>query len=396
MPLRRLGRSAREAWEVPRDLLRGRYPPFVTGGELPRGDVPVFVFHGAEPESFSRKLAHLAENGYVTLSADELFAVLRGEREPEERAVVLTFDDGRGSVWSVAAPLLRRHGMKAVVFLVPGRIESRPGTAEPTWADVEGGRADAARLLRREEGEGALLSWEEIETLAGTGLFDFQSHTLRHARIHAGPQLAGFVTPRSRRGYDAFDQPLLGDGERDLMGEEAPLGAPLLRSAPRTSEELRFHEDPGVRAACVAEVEDSGGEGFFLRADWEKRLRSTFGRTRVTGRVETPDERARAIRLELAESRRMIEARTGRPVVHLCYPWHAAGPTARKLAVEVGYRTAFCGKVPGVPITRPGGDLRAIARIGEDYVELLPGRGRATLAEVLRRKWARRFGGALR
>jgi len=32
----------------------------------------------------------------------------------------------------------------------------------------------------------------------------------------------------------------------------------------------------------------------------------------------------------------------------------------------------------------------------EDYVELLPGRGRATLAEVLRRKWARRFGGALR
>ena len=297
MPLRRLSRSAREAWEVPRDLLRGRYPPFVTGGELPRGDVPVFVFHGAEPDSFSRKLAHLAENGYVTLSADEYVAVLRGQRQPEERAVVLTFDDGRGSVWSVAAPLLRRHGMKAVVFLVPGRIASRPGRPEPTWADVESGRADAASLLRREEGEGALMSWEEIEALAGTGLFDFQSHTLRHARVHTGPQLAGFVTPRSRRGYDAFDQPLLGDGERDLMGEEAPLGAPLLRSAPRTSEELRFHEDPGVRAACVAEVEESGGEGFFLRADWEARLRRAFGRTHVTGRIETPDERARAIRL---------------------------------------------------------------------------------------------------
>ena len=156
MPLRRLGRSAREAWEVPRDLLLGRYPPFVTGGELPRGDVPVFVFHGAEPVSFSRKLAHLADNGYVTLSADEYVAVLRGQRSPEERAVVLTFDDGRGSVWSVAAPLLRRHGMKAVVFLVPGRIPSRPGTKEPTWDDVESGRADAATLLRREDGDGAL------------------------------------------------------------------------------------------------------------------------------------------------------------------------------------------------------------------------------------------------
>jgi peptidoglycan/xylan/chitin deacetylase (PgdA/CDA1 family) len=396
MPLRRLRRSAREAWEVPRDLLRGRYPPFVTGGELPRGDVPVFVFHGAEPESFSRKLAHLAENGYATLSAEEYLAVLRGRRHPEERAVVLTFDDGRGSVWSVAAPLLRRHGMKAVVFLVPGRIPSRRGTTQPTWEDVENGRADAASLLRREDGDGALLSWPEIEKLAGTGLFDFQSHTLLHARIHTGPQLAGFVTPRSRRGYDAFDQPLLRDGDRDLMGEEAPLGAPLLRSAPRTSEELRFYEDASVRAACVAEVAEGGGEGFFLRADWETRLRRAFGRARVAGRVEAPDERAAAIRRELAESRRVIEDRTGRPVVHLCYPWHAAGPTARRLAVEAGYETAFCGKVSGVPITRAGGDPRAIARIGEDYVELLPGRGRATLAEVLRRKWARRFGGTLR
>lgn len=396
MPLRRLSGNAREAWEVPRDLLRGRYPPFVTGGELPRGDVPVFVFHGAEPDSFARKLAHLADNGYVTLSADEHLAVLRGQREAPARGVVLTFDDGRGSVWSVAAPLLRKHGMKAVVFLIPGRVPARPGPLAPTLADVEAGRADEAALLRREEGDAVLLSWEEIEALARTGLFDFQSHTLRHARVHSGPQLAGFVTPASRRGYEAFDQPLLREGDRDLMGEEAPLGAPLLRSAPRTSEETRFYEDPAVREACVAEVADAGGEGFFLRSDWEARLRRIFGRTRVRGRFETADERAEAIRSELADSRRLIEERTGRPVIHLCYPWHAAGPTARRLAAAVGYETAFGGKVPGVPITRPGGDPRSIARIGEDYLELLPGRGRATLGDVLRRKWARRFGGALR
>ena len=396
MPLRRLGRSAREAWEVPRDLLLGRYPPFVTGGALPRGDVPVFVFHGAEPRSFARKVAHLADNAYVTLSADEYAAVMRGRREAPERAVVLTFDDGRGSLWSVAAPLLRRHGMKAVVFLVPGRVPSRPGPLLPTWEDVEAGRAPASAVLGRDDGEAALLSWEEIEALARTGLFDFQSHTLRHARVHTGPHLAGFVTPRSRRGYDAFDQPLLRDGERDLLGEEAPLGAPLLRSAPRTSEELRFFEDPEVRTACVAEVGASGGEGFFARSDWEARLRRAFRRTRVRGRLENADERAQAIRSELADSRRLIEERTGRPVVHLCYPWHSAGPTARRLAAEVGYETAFAGKVPGAPITRPGGDLQAIARIGEDYVELLPGRGRETLADVLRVKWMRRFGGALR
>jgi hypothetical protein len=47
-----------------------------------------------------------------------------------------------------------------------------------------------------------------------------------------------------------------------------------------------------------------------------------------------------------------------------------------------------------VPLTRPGGDLRQIARIGEDYVELLPGEGRASLTSILKRKWARRFSGA--
>jgi peptidoglycan/xylan/chitin deacetylase (PgdA/CDA1 family) len=381
---------------VPRDLLLRRYPPFVTGGDVPRGDIPVFVFHGAEPDSFSRKLAHLADNGYATLSADEYLAVLRGRAPAPPRAVVLTFDDGRGSVWSVAAPLLRRHGMKAVVFLVPGRLREGPGPLPPTWEDVEAGRAPASAVLGRDEGEGALLSWGEVGALARTGLFDFQSHTLLHARVHKAPQLASFVTPRSRRGYHAFDQPLLRDGERDLLGEEAPLGAPLLRSAPRTSEEARFYEDPEVRDACVAEVADAGGEGFFERPDWEARLRRAFGRARVRGRYETPAERAEAIRRELAGARRLLEERTGRPVVHLCYPWHAAGATARRLAAEVGYETAFCGKVPGVPITRPGGDARSIARIGEDYVELLPGRGRETLSEVLRRKWARRFGSTLR
>jgi peptidoglycan/xylan/chitin deacetylase (PgdA/CDA1 family) len=139
-------------------------------------------------------------------------------------------------------------------------------------------------------------------------------------------------------------------------------------------------------------VADAGGEAFFERSDWEARLRDVFHRERVRGRLETRAEQAAAIRRELADARRLIEERLGRPAVHLCYPWHASGPTARRLAAEAGYETAFCGKVAGVPITLPGGDLHAIARLGEDYVELLPGSGRATLAEVLRRKWARRFG----
>ena len=51
--------------------------------------------------SFERRLAHLKDNRYETLSADEYLAVLEGAAYPPERAVLLTFDDGRGSLWSV-------------------------------------------------------------------------------------------------------------------------------------------------------------------------------------------------------------------------------------------------------------------------------------------------------
>jgi peptidoglycan/xylan/chitin deacetylase (PgdA/CDA1 family) len=390
MRLQRLAREAREAWEVPRDLLLRRYPEFVTGGPLPRGDVPVFVFHSLEPECFERKLRYLSENAYVTLSADEYFRVLVGAGAAPERAVVLTFDDGRGSLWSVGFPLMRRYGARGIVFLVPGSIRSRPGPPAPTWELVEAGRVAADEVSRREEGEGAFLSWEEIDVLSRSGLFDFQSHTLSHARVHVGPRLAGFATPSRRHGYAALDVPLVSEGGRDLRGEEVPLGTPLLESAPRTSEALRFFEEPAVRRACLEAVSAEGGTAFFARRDWEARLARLVPRP-IAGRRETPEEKEAAIRTELVESKRLIEERTGRPVVHLAYPWHASGPTARRLAREAGYRTAFGGKVAGVPITRPGGDLEHIARIGEDYLELLPGRGRADLSSVLYRKWTRRL-----
>ena len=393
MPLRRLARHAQQAWEVPRDLILGRYPGFVTGGPLARGDVPVFVFHSLEPESFECKLRHLADNGYQTLSADEYFRFLVGAGAASEKAVVLTFDDGRGSVWSVGFPLLRRYGMKGTVFLIPGSVRSRPGPPAPTWEEVEVGRARADAVLGRESGEGAFLSWEEIAILARSGHFDFQSHTLTHARVHTGSHLAGFVTPALRKGYAALDVPLIREGDRDLRGEDVPLGTPFFRSASRTSENLRFFEEPAARRACVEAVADEGGEGFFYRKGWEGRLRRLVESHGVAGRRESPPEREAAIRDELQGSKRLIEERTGRPVIHLAYPWHVAGPTARRLARDAGYRTAFAGKVEGVPITRPGGDLEQIARIGEDYVELLPGRGRIDLSTVLYRKWSRRLGG---
>jgi peptidoglycan/xylan/chitin deacetylase (PgdA/CDA1 family) len=377
---------------VPRDLLLRRYPPFVTGGPLPRGDIPVFVFHSLEPESFGRKLRHLAENGYATLSAEEYFRVLVGVGPVPDKAVVLTFDDGRGTVWSIGGPLMRRYGMKGIVFLVPGRMPEG-GQPGPTWDDAETRRVPAAVVLSREKGDGAFLNWAETLALSASGHFDFQSHSLMHARVHTAPRVAGFMTPELQGGYSAFDAPLVAQAGRDLAGRDIPLGTPLLAAESRLSEALRFYEDPGLRQACTDFVAGRGGDGFFLEKSWEAQLRRLIERRPLSGRYESTKDRDAAIRRELAESKAMIEARTGKPVIHLCYPWHVAGPQAQRTARELGYRTSFGGKVRGTPISRPGSAPHQIARLGEDYVELLPGRGREDLSTVLQRKWTRRLRG---
>lgn len=388
----RIRTPATAAFEVLSDLALRRYPAFVTGGPLPGGHVPVFCFHSLEPETFGRKLEHLARNAYVTLSADEYFDVLQGRRSAPERAVVLTFDDGRSSVRTIGAPLMQRHGFKGIVFIVPGRSVSRPGALPPTLDDVPGGRTTLAELLAREHGPEAFLSWEEMQAMQGSGLFDFASHSLSHARVHVAPQVEDFLHPGLLHGYGPLDVPWVRAGERELFAHEAALGTPLLRSQPRLSEHTRFIEEPQARTACVDFVATQGGARFFEAPDWRQRLRRVLARHALRGRSETPAERLADQQRELVESRRQIEARLGRPALDLCYPWHVSGPSAERLAHAAGYRSAYCGKVPGVPITLAGGDPQHIARVGEDYVELLPGVGRGRLAEVLREKFTRRWG----
>src|SRR4029077_10065630 len=108
-----------------------------------------------------------------------------------ERAVLITFDDGRASLVSVGLPLLQRYGMKAVLFLVPGRV--RP---EHQSATTSGPQED-------------LVSWSEVATLARSGLVDIESHSLTHARVHTAPRIVSFLMPGDRLGYRAMDVPVI-------------------------------------------------------------------------------------------------------------------------------------------------------------------------------------------
>jgi peptidoglycan/xylan/chitin deacetylase (PgdA/CDA1 family) len=305
--------------------------------------------------------------------------------------VLLTFDDARGSLWSVGAPLLRQHGMRGVVFAVPGRISTRSGGRLPTLDDVAGSPTLLPKVLEREQKDGAFLFWDEVEWLSREGVFEFQSHTHSHLRIHSAPRLEGFVTPSMRHGYRSFDLPVQWDGDGDLLGEAIPLGSPILGSAPRLSEAVRVFENPEARRACAEEVA-AHGEAFFTQPRWQARLARVVRRIPHTTGTESRDARVASMRREIGDARKLIEEHTGRPVKQICYPWHATSALAKHLVAETGHLAAYCGKVADRPITRPGDDALQIARIGEDWLEALPGQGRLGPMEILRRKAKRRLG----
>ena len=274
-------------------------------------------------------------------------------------------------------PLLRRYGMKGVVFLVPGRMPSRPGPLPPTLGRRR--RRDARRpsaVLAREAGDGAFLSWEEIDALLARGPLRVpEPHPHPRARSTRRRASPASLRPSCATATRPWTCRSSHDGGRDLPGRRGAAGhaAPRARrrAPPRrcASTRTRTSARPAWRRRARR------GEGFFERRDWEARLRRLVagaparGAARERPRSASRRIRARARRGAQAPSR---SARAGPPSTS-AIPGTSSGPTARRLAREAGYRHRVLRQGAGAcRITLPGGDPLRIARIGEDYVELLP------------------------
>jgi peptidoglycan/xylan/chitin deacetylase (PgdA/CDA1 family) len=65
-----------------------------------------------------RDLENYKRRGYETIFFDELIAFCNGERDLPRKTLMITFDDGYWSNYSLAYPILRQLGMKATIFIV--------------------------------------------------------------------------------------------------------------------------------------------------------------------------------------------------------------------------------------------------------------------------------------
>jgi len=362
-------------WRGALDLATGCYPAFLFGGGLGRW-LPVFHFHEAVPDQLAPYLDYLAENGYRTVTADVVAAYARQGRHPGPRSVALCFDDAWASLWTVAAPLLRKHGFQAIAYVHPGRVADAPGV-RPT-IESPGGADPAA-----DHSATPFATWPELRALHASGVIDVQAHTLWHSMIACAPEIVGFVTPNlPRRHPHLYPRLMTAAGERFLSPDD--LGAPLHPVRSRYSDALRC-DHPEAFEACVRHVREHGGAAFFGQPDWEAALRAVAAAA-GRDRQESPADRDAAILADLAGARKQLNAGLRTDTVrHLCFPWAIAGSAAVQAAEKAGYVTAFGDRLFGGRSVRPGDPPYQLMRLKHRYIFCLPGRGRRTVLGLCER-----------
>jgi hypothetical protein len=390
------------------NLAAFRYPRFVYGLNDP-ACIPVFCMHGVEQQSFEAMIRFLETNGYNTPIADEYLEILTGNVKSPNKSILLTFDDGWSSLYTVAFPLLKQSGLRIVVFIPPGRIQDSSDMMQGTEngltdsgkefdnSEVQApspapGRVRAAKQKPKSRilnPEACLLSWPQIREMSDSGLVDFQSHTLNHNLVFRNSRLVDYLNPTLIQDHGIMEFP-------NGMDPCKRLGAPIFETTSRLSDTPALTPDPRIADQCVEFVSQHGGPEFFLEREWRDRLgRLLYGLMAAPTQewhLETPEEQREAIRFELTESKRLIEEHLpGKSVRHICWPWHEAGEIAVEESRKAGYAANFWGRVNGRYSTPIPGNPFKIARVGGDFFFRLPGNGRISLLNILLKKTAGRM-----
>lgn len=128
------------------------YHDFVT--EISANDSNDFSYINT-PQSFEENIKVLLENGYTTISMQELNDAYNGKIDLPEKPILIHFDDGYYSNYELVYPILKKYNIKASMYIV---------------TDFVGKEIDGVKYL----------GWDECLEMQNSGLVEIYSHSKRH------------------------------------------------------------------------------------------------------------------------------------------------------------------------------------------------------------------------
>ncbi len=160
-------------------------------------EIPVLMYHHISEETnsvtvskitFESHMQALLEAGYTTVSMSEIFDYVTGDGHLPEKPLLITFDDGYESNYTIAYPILQKYGMKAAIFAIGSSV------GKNTYKDTENA------IIPH-------FSFDEMRIMAESGLIEIGSHT------HDLHQALSYETGTARQDMS----PLAGESEEDYL-----------------------------------------------------------------------------------------------------------------------------------------------------------------------------------
>lgn len=137
------------------------------GGKVKASDVPVLNYHKVDdynhalsilPSEFEEQIKYLYENGYHTITPDDLINHLKYGSPLPSRPILITFDDGYLDNYLNAYPVLKKYNFTATIFIVTDLVGKDP----------------------------RFMTWEQVREMQDSG-FVFGSHTVHHVAMTSIP-----------------------------------------------------------------------------------------------------------------------------------------------------------------------------------------------------------------
>ena len=106
-------------------------------------------------DQFEAQMKYLADNGYHTITPEDMVDAWENGKELPDKPVIITFDDGYADNYRNAYPILKKYNLQGTIFLISDFVSTYPN----------------------------YLTWTQAEEMQESGLINFESHTLSHEQL---------------------------------------------------------------------------------------------------------------------------------------------------------------------------------------------------------------------
>ena len=370
------------------------YPKFILSNNVKNlnNEVPVFTYHTIDPSSFESQLRYLKDNDYKTLSINEYYKIIIGEKQIESKSVLLTIDDGRLSFWKYGYPLLKKYNMKATLFIIPGRIADSE-IARKNLNDVWNRKFEFRELSDTDELDLDYCNWNEIKKMKSSNLIDIENHSLFHKPVFTETKIIDIIDSETKLSLLAsyFSD---NDIDKKIIKEEY-IGLPIFKYSSLMEGKSSFTISNKLKKYFREQYEIQKNLGK-SKQQILKIFNKNFDKNNFLSEIQyIKDEVPKnLIRDDIKKASSIIMNKIGDDSgTHFCLPYTLGSDITIDVLKEIGIKTCFWGVLENKKMNKPGDDPYYNCRIKDDFIFRLPGKGRKSLPSIYGGKIRRRLSG---